>query len=204
MKVWLSLPKVKFAILAVNYKTDCVQIQLSVENRWVKTLLNLDNASLFSLVSTSNCEFIYCKINFTNSPVRLEGIIYWKIHYPIERKPMIYLLLPLYLINSNILGRDVLQVPRYANVFQMTCVVSPHQRAVNLICISSTPALWPWQLVAQLHCTRQESWHHTFALQKKNLALIPDSISMGKSPIWEKVSVMFSYHEKHSAVISAA
>lgn len=100
MKVWLSLPKVTFAILAVYYKTDCVQIQLAVEKRSVKTLLNLDNASLFSLVSTSNCEFICCKINFANSPVRLEGIIYWKFHYPIERKPMIYLLLPLYLINS--------------------------------------------------------------------------------------------------------
>lgn len=91
--------------------------------------------------------------------MRLEGLIYWKFHYPTERKPTIYLLLSLYWINGNIyvLGQDVLQVPSYANVSQVTCVVSPHQTAVSLICISSTPALWPWQLVIQLHRTRQES-----------------------------------------------
>ena len=72
---------------------------------------------------------------------------------------MIYLLLSLFQLSSNIytLGQDVLQLPHYANVFQMSCVASPHQRAVSLICISSTPGLWPWQLAAQPHRTRQES-----------------------------------------------
>lgn len=85
----------------------------------------------------------------------------------------------------------------------MTCVVSPHQRAVSLICISSTPALWPWQLVVQLHCIRQKLTLYFYS-PEKNLALIPDSISMGNSPSWEIASVMFSYHKQHSAVISAA
>jgi len=83
-------------------------------------------------------------------------------------------------------------------------VFLPHSRDLGVSFASrALQAFGPgsWQLSPTIPGRKGDI---TLLLSRKGLAFVPDFISIGSSPRWEIVPVMFSYHIKHSAVISAA
>lgn len=160
---------------------------------------------LFSSASPSKYKFIYCKIIFINHPMQLRGFIYWKFHNLTGIKPMVYMSLSRLGKKKRLhLESGCIASPMLCKCLFKWVVFLPQARELWVSFASvahQTFGPGSWQFNPNIPGRKADT---TLLLSRKGLALIPDFVSVGNSPIWEIVPPMFSYHEKHSAVISAA